>query len=250
MPLEHDRLVRGHVDGRAGASARSATPPRWSQCAVRDRGSRRTRAPVRASSSRELRRVAARIDHDGLRRAALGADDVAVRPDRAELVAVDGEAHGALSLTVGAVCAGRLGSRPCRAGTCARSRRPAAAARPVVLRSRRGARAVLIGLEPGPGARRPPGQGARLGRRRRRDACRVEAGGETVEAGPGLLFSFEPDERRSIASDGRRADPAPARAVARRGPLPRRADVSLARPRALRLRRLACARSRRRWYVR
>ena len=42
----------------------------------------------------KLGRIGARIDDDGLGSALLPAHDVAVRPDRAELVAVDGEAHG------------------------------------------------------------------------------------------------------------------------------------------------------------
>jgi quercetin dioxygenase-like cupin family protein len=29
---------------------------------------------------------------------------------------------------------------------------------------------------------------------------KVETGGETIEAGPGTLFRFEPDERRSVSS--------------------------------------------------
>jgi hypothetical protein len=32
-------------------------------------------------------------------------------------------------------------------------------------------------------------------------AIRVESGGETVDAGVGCFFSFDPDERRSISSD-------------------------------------------------
>ncbi len=31
---------------------------------------------------------------------------------------------------------------------------------------------------------------------------RVEAGGESVEAGPGVLFRFDPDERHSVTADG------------------------------------------------
>ena len=34
---------------------------------------------------------------------------------------------------------------------------------------------------------------------------RISAGGESVEAGPGMLFRFDPDERHSLASDERRA---------------------------------------------
>src|SRR5439155_11744937 len=66
------------------------------------------------------------IDDDGLACVACRADDIGVRPDRSQLVAIDREAHGLVSLLLRA----RLGSRRCRAGTCARSKRPAAVARP------------------------------------------------------------------------------------------------------------------------
>ena len=36
---------------------------------------------------------------------------------------------------------------------------------------------------------------------RRRGYVRVAAGGESVEATPGMLCRFEPDERHSVASD-------------------------------------------------
>src|SRR5256886_17523953 len=42
----------------------------------------------------KLGRVAARIDHDSLRGLVGGADDIAIRRDRSEFVALDGEAHG------------------------------------------------------------------------------------------------------------------------------------------------------------
>ena len=42
----------------------------------------------------ELDRVAAGIDDDRFRRRRRLPDDVAIRPDRAELVAIDREAHG------------------------------------------------------------------------------------------------------------------------------------------------------------
>jgi quercetin dioxygenase-like cupin family protein len=71
---------------------------------------------------------------------------------------------------------------------------------PVVLRSDPVARAVLIALH----------AGQRLGDHQVKEgalisvidgAVRVESGGETVEAGVGHVFSFEPDERRSISSE-------------------------------------------------
>lgn len=73
---------------------------------------------------------------------------------------------------------------------------------PVVLHSEDGeSRVVLIALEPG----------QELGEHQVKEAAfllvvagsaRVEAAGESVEASAGELFRFEPDERRSVSSDG------------------------------------------------
>jgi quercetin dioxygenase-like cupin family protein len=71
---------------------------------------------------------------------------------------------------------------------------------PVVLDSDEAARAVLIGLEPG----------QELGEHQVKEhafvlvvdgSVRVEAGGEALEAQPGMLFTFEPDERHSVSSE-------------------------------------------------
>ena len=72
---------------------------------------------------------------------------------------------------------------------------------PVVLHSSEGeARAVLIGLEPG----------QRLGDHQVKEnawitvlegSARVSAGGDTVDATPGMLFRFDPDERHSLTSE-------------------------------------------------
>ena len=70
---------------------------------------------------------------------------------------------------------------------------------PVVLDSE-DSRAVLIGLDPG----------QELGEHQVKEhafvlvldgTVRVDAGGESLQAPPGTLFTFEPDERRSVASD-------------------------------------------------
>jgi quercetin dioxygenase-like cupin family protein len=70
---------------------------------------------------------------------------------------------------------------------------------PVVLDSDDAARALLIGLDPG----------QELGEHQVKEhafvlvvdgSVRVESGGETFEAPPGTLFTFEPDERRSVSS--------------------------------------------------
>jgi quercetin dioxygenase-like cupin family protein len=81
---------------------------------------------------------------------------------------------------------------------------PGGSRSPVVVHSDDEARAVLIGLDPG----------QQLGDHQVKEAAyvvvvdgsvRVVAGSESVEAGPGTLFQFEPDERRSVSSaDGAR----------------------------------------------
>lgn len=72
---------------------------------------------------------------------------------------------------------------------------------PVVLRSDEGGRAVLLGIN----------AGQELGDHQVKEIAwltvvegtvRVSADGNSVEAGPGALFRFAPDERHSVASDG------------------------------------------------
>jgi quercetin dioxygenase-like cupin family protein len=76
---------------------------------------------------------------------------------------------------------------------------PAGKRSPVVLHSSQEARAVLVALEPG----------EELGDHQVKEnefvavvdgTVRVEAGGESVDAGTGELLAFEPDERRAISS--------------------------------------------------
>jgi quercetin dioxygenase-like cupin family protein len=76
---------------------------------------------------------------------------------------------------------------------------PAGSRSPVVLDSDEAARAVLIGLDPG----------QELGDHQVKEHAfvlvvdgrvRIEAGGETLEADAGTLFTFEPDERHSVSS--------------------------------------------------
>ena len=78
---------------------------------------------------------------------------------------------------------------------------PGGSRSPVVLDSDEAARAVLIGLEPG----------QELGEHQVKEhafvlvvdgSVRVEAGGEGFDAPMGTLFTFEPDERHSVSSDG------------------------------------------------
>jgi quercetin dioxygenase-like cupin family protein len=72
---------------------------------------------------------------------------------------------------------------------------------PVVLRSDANARAVLIALE----------AGQSLGDHQVKEGAlitvvqgsvRVEAGGDTVEGDVGSFFSFDPDERHSLSTEG------------------------------------------------
>jgi quercetin dioxygenase-like cupin family protein len=78
---------------------------------------------------------------------------------------------------------------------------PGGSRSPVVLDSDAAARAVLIGLDPG----------QELGDHQVKEhafmlvvdgSVRLETGGEVVEAPGGTLFMFEPDERRSVVSEG------------------------------------------------
>jgi quercetin dioxygenase-like cupin family protein len=77
---------------------------------------------------------------------------------------------------------------------------PGGSRSPVVLRSDDSARAVFIALDPG----------QELGDHQVKECAlvavvdgsiRVQSGGETVEGGTGSFFSFDVDERRSIATD-------------------------------------------------
>ena len=77
---------------------------------------------------------------------------------------------------------------------------PSGSRSPVVLDSDDAARVVLIGLDPGQA----------LGEHQVKEhafvlvvdgTVRVESGGESLEAPSGTLFTFEPDERRSVSTD-------------------------------------------------
>jgi quercetin dioxygenase-like cupin family protein len=77
---------------------------------------------------------------------------------------------------------------------------PGGSRSPVVVHSQDEARAVLIGLDPGQA----------LGDHQVHERSwvvvldgqvRFESGGETIDAGPGVLAWFDADERRSIATD-------------------------------------------------
>jgi quercetin dioxygenase-like cupin family protein len=78
---------------------------------------------------------------------------------------------------------------------------PGGSISPVVLDSDDAARVVLIGLDPG----------QELGEHQVKEhalvlvvdgTVRVEAGSESLEAPSGTLFTFEPDERHSVSTEG------------------------------------------------
>jgi len=78
---------------------------------------------------------------------------------------------------------------------------PGGSRSPVVVHSEEASRAVLIGLD--------PGQALRDHQVHERSwvlvvdgTVRIEAGDDSVEAGPGFLAWFDVEERRSISSDG------------------------------------------------
>lgn len=77
---------------------------------------------------------------------------------------------------------------------------PGGSRSPVVVHSDDEARAVLIGLDPG----------QELGDHQVKEALflvvvegrvRVEAGADSIDAGPGTLLQFEPDERHAVATE-------------------------------------------------
>jgi quercetin dioxygenase-like cupin family protein len=77
---------------------------------------------------------------------------------------------------------------------------PSGSRSPVVLRSDDEGRAVLIGLDPG----------QRLGDHQVKESAfivviegtvHIQSGAEKLDAGPGTLVTFAPDERRSVSSE-------------------------------------------------
>jgi quercetin dioxygenase-like cupin family protein len=93
-----------------------------------------------------------------------------------------------------------IGSGPVQSWNLREIPTPQGSRSPVVLRSDDEARAVLIGLEPG----------QELGDHQVKEhtfllvvdgSVSVAAGGESVEGETGALFTFEPDERRSVSTE-------------------------------------------------
>ena len=86
------RSFLGGVHGRAGALCEIRHSAQVVPVRVGDEDRDARRSHLRELEP-QLGGVAARIDDDGFGRRAVGSHDVAVRPDRAQLVAVDGERH-------------------------------------------------------------------------------------------------------------------------------------------------------------
>ena len=92
--LEQGALALGHPDGRAGALGQVGDAAEVVEVAVRDQDPGAGRAHA-GELETQVGRVAARVDHGRLGRAAGDADDVAVGLERAEPVRVDDDAHRA-----------------------------------------------------------------------------------------------------------------------------------------------------------
>jgi mannose-6-phosphate isomerase-like protein (cupin superfamily) len=72
---------------------------------------------------------------------------------------------------------------------------------PVVLDTADGARAVMLAIAPGQELREHEVK-ERMWVTVVEGRAQIECGGESVDAGPGTLVSFEPSERHSVASEG------------------------------------------------
>ena len=161
---------------------------------VRDENPARGRAhPGKVEA--EVRRIVARVDHRSLRRAALGAHDVAVALERPHHEAVDDKRHGErLSVS--------------RRGNTSRMQRwdlldldaPDGARDPIVLHSDDGARAVLIVLSPGQS----------LGDHQVKEntwltvldgTVEITVDGKAWQADRGTMVRFAPDERHALRSE-------------------------------------------------
>ena len=192
--------------GAPVASARSATPPRWSQwpCVTRiaahDAPSARELEPSRRGASPPGSTTTASAA------ASVGAHDVAIRPDRAELETCRLRAlTGRLSLTSASLRP--LGSLAVQSWNLREIETPGGkplAGRPPFRRVE--ARAVLIGLEPGQRARRPPGEGARAASSWSTARSASSRAARRSRAAPGTFFSFDAGRAatRSRATTGAR----------------------------------------------
>ena len=217
--LEEHALVLGHVHGRAGSLGQVGDAAEVIPVAVGDQDRDALALPRLRQLEPDLGRIRARVDDDRLGRAGV-ADEVAVRPDRAELEARDVKGHQAAESIHAGLHSPAMeswmlpeiptpeGSRsPCRPSQ--RRRGPRGAHR---TRSRTG-------------ARRPPGEGARVDRggrgasrvRGRRRPRRRGAPGRSCTSSPTSGMRFALPTAPACCSSSRRG-PARATTAATRGP--------------------------------
>ncbi len=201
-PLEALTFALGHPDLGSRPFGEVGDASEMVEVAVRDEDPG-ARGAEPCELEPEVGGLAAGVYDDALGSAAVVAHDVAVRLKRSERVSVDGERHGGESSAL-------LVRRSTRAGTAKSVRHwrlpevdtPRGSRSPVVLHSREGAeRAVLIELLAGEALGDHGGKESAL-LLVLEGSVRVEAGDESIEAEAGSLFQFDPDERRSVTSDG------------------------------------------------
>src|SRR6185437_10604273 len=140
----------------------------------------------------ERRRIVAGVDYRRLRRAALGANHVAVRLERSHHEAVDDQRHEErLSVGVYASAVQRWDLHSPAAPNGTRD--------PIVLHSDEAARAVLIVLHPGQelGEHQVKGNAWLTVLDGEID---IEWGGGTVSSGPGTFMRFDAGERHTLRS--------------------------------------------------
>src|SRR5204863_3442891 len=113
--LQQRALVLGHMDRRAGALRQVGDAAEMIPVPVRDQD-RRTARPESGELEAQARCLGAGIDDDRLGRAALGANDVTVRPGASEWICIDDEAHWAFE-SKASLAAPTTEDVPARTGT-------------------------------------------------------------------------------------------------------------------------------------
>ena len=168
--------------------------------------------------------VVAGVDDDRFGGAALRADDVAVRADRAELVAVDGKRHPAIESNrpvfwrepgFARFAAVKQGTVPVVESWDLQRSRLRAESLPVVLYSDNEARVVLIGLEPGQELGEHQVKEHALAGRRRRRGRRSRPAARRSTPAPARSCASIPRSATRSRRTRRRPPVAPARSVAR-----------------------------------
>src|SRR5207237_114225 len=142
VALEHRAVGRRHPDVHAGAVREIGDAADVVVVAVRDEDAGAPRSHPRELEAKRGG-VGAGVDHDRFRRTALGTDDVAVRLDRTQLVAIDDERHRRTSLS------GADKLAPVRSWNLTELDAPAGTRDPIVLETADGTRAVMLAIAPG-----------------------------------------------------------------------------------------------------